>query len=247
MKRKALLFSNTYKLDTISKKDIENITAFLKSDEGGAWNDDEIEPLQDIAADDLFRVLDKVKAESNDLVWVYFTGHGGKRGVNVIELNPKHEIIELKSFNGLALRQLNIYDCCRSEVNSPIDICIGVGKKKRKNFGVDERDKVRKEYESLVMDASPQTVCLYSCSDKEVSSFNSDGSYYTQCLISSAKSLLSTSDVVRVYDCHATAAPATTAMAKNERNLEQHPEIEPAKCLSCQELPVSFNPTTNNH
>lgn len=246
MKRKALLIGDTRDLDTVSIKDIDNITNFLKSDEGGAWYDSEIVPLIDKKADDLFKLLEAVKDEANDFVIVYFTGHGGTRGNTILEINPIHDYLESGSFQNLATRQINIFDCCRYEVPDPIEVCVGVGKKKRKAFGDIKTEKIRLEYEELVMNACPQTVCLYSCSKGEGSSFNANGSYFTQCLIDSAKSLLTAKDVVRIYDCHARASSATADMAFKERGRQQHPEIEPAKCLYAQELPISFNPKSTN-
>lgn len=246
MKRKALLLGDTRGLDAISKKDIENITNFLKSDGGGAWDDSEIDPLIDKHSDDLFKRIEDVKAEANDFVLVYFTGHGGTRGDTILEVNPNPDYLEAGSFLNLAPRQINIFDCCRHDVANPIEVSVGVGKKKRKAFDANNTEKVRLKYEQLVMNACPQSVNLYSCSKGEGSSFNANGSYYTQCLIESAKDLLPTMDVVRVHDCHKMAAIATADMAFKERGIQQHPEIEPAKCLYAQELPICFNPNTVN-
>lgn len=247
MKRKALLIGDTRDLDTISSKDIDSISNFLKSDEGGAWDDSEIVPLVNVRADDLFEKIKEVKAEANDFVIVYFTGHGGTRGDTILEVNPLPDYLESCSFLNIAPRQISIFDCCRHEVRTPIEICTGVGQKKRKAFGSDNTAMIRMEYEELVMKACPQTVCLYSCSRGEGSSYNAEGSYYTQCLIDSAKDLLLTNDVVRVHDCHAKAVPATADMAFKERGIQQHPEIEPAKCLYDQELPIYFKPKSVNH
>ena len=156
-------------------------------------------------------------------------------------MNPANELISEKSLFGLAERQLNVMDCCRDVQTTPLPI---YGSSRGMSaIEKDFRDKVRQEYETLVMGAAPQLVRMYSCSVGE-SSYGTgrNGSFYTNNLISCATELLKTNDVVRVYQCHAETSLKTAADVLRERGVNQHPDIIPTKCLAQAELPFGFNP-----
>lgn len=67
-------------------------------------------------------MINKIKDEKNDYVIVYFTGHGGLQGDTIVEVNPKNELLKENYFFGIAERQLNILDCCRTVQTSPLNI-----------------------------------------------------------------------------------------------------------------------------
>lgn len=215
---------------------------FLMSYQGGAWDMGEIVSCMDKSAESILDELDAIKNEDNDYVIVYFTGHGALQGGTIMEVNPSLELLEEKSFFGLAERQLNILDCCRSLHSTPLSI---YGKSRGLNFMEKSlRDDVRKEYDDLVMESAPQLVRLYSCSEGESSFPSETGSYYTNNLIGCVNELLNTTQVVSVHQCHDVAALKTTSDVQNDLKRDQHPSIIPTKCISLAELPFGFNPAS---
>lgn len=238
MKKKALLIGNSRNLEGTSK-DMLDFQMFLMSEQGGAWEQDEIRALIDTPISQLKCVIDEVKQESYDYVIVYFTGHGGCRNETIMEVNPQNECIMESLLVGLSPKQLNILDCCRSWIpgNVPID-------EDHSCAPSDIRAEIKKEYENLIEAAAEQQVRIYSCREGE-SSYpfrGGKGSVYSQCFLESAKALLKKQDVVSVYDCHKNAALETMRIIQGN-NLTQTPDIIPAKCLSALELPISFNPS----
>lgn len=237
MKKKALLIGNSRNLEGTSK-DMLDFQMFLMSEQGGAWEQDEIRALIDAPVAQLKCVIGEVKKESYDYVIVYFTGHGGCINETIMEVNPQNECIIESMLIGLAPKQLNVLDCCRSWIpgNVPID-------EDHSRATSEIRKIVKEEYENLIMKAANQQVRIYSCREGE-SSYpfrEGNGSVYTQCFLESAKTLLKKQDVVSVYDCHDKAKLETIRVVQRN-NLTQTPDIVPAKCLSVLELPISFNP-----
>lgn len=242
MKRKAILIGNRRNLDIVTPIDMFRFAQFLMSNQGGAWDVGEIVPWMDKSAQSILDGLDAIKNEKNDYVIVYFTGHGALQGGTIMEVNPSLELLEENSFFGLAERQLNILDCCRSLHSTPLSI---YGSSRRmssteKSLRVD----VRKEYDDLVMGSAPQLVRLYSCSEGESSFPSASGSYYTNNLIGCVNELLSSTQIVSVHQCHAVAALKTTSNVQNDLKRDQHPAIIPTKCISLAELPFGFNPSS---
>lgn len=240
MKRKAIIIGNSRDLNA-TPVDMLRITKFLMSLQGGAWEKEEIVECKDKSADEILKVIDDIKAENNDYVIVYFTGHGGVQGDTILEVNPALELLKENSFFGLASRQLNILDCCRCTIKTTLSIYGSSRSISPMQRAL--RDEVRKEYEELVMNAAPQLVRMYSCREGESSWSSKDGSYYTNNLIWCAKDLLNTNSVVRVHQCHEATATKTAADVQNDLHRDQHPDIIPTKCLAQAELPICFNPT----
>ncbi len=243
MKRNAIIIGNSRGLNA-TPVDMLRFSKFLMSFQGGAWEKEEIVECQDKRADEILKIVADIKADNNDYVIVYFTGHGGVQGDTILEVNPALELLKENSFFGLAPRQLNILDCCRCIVTTPLSIygsSRGVSPMQRVL-----RDKVRKEYDELVMNAAPQLVRMYSCKEGESSWPSKDGSYYTNNLIGCANELLKTNRVVHVHQCHDAVAIKTAADVQNDLQRDQHPDIIPTKCLAQAELPICFNPKILN-
>ena len=237
MKRIALLFGNNRGLKG-TRKDILDFLTFLLSPQGGAWEQTEVKGIINPTKATIENKVKEIKDGNYDYVIVYFSGHGGCKNGTILEINPQNEQIQESLLLGLAPKQLNVLDCCRSLVSGGIAI-----DETHDAGSQDMHDSVRKEYEELIEAAVDQQVRMYSCMQEECSYtlVNGQGSVYTQVLLDSAKSLLGTMDIVRTSDCHARTYQLTVDLT-SKQNLNQHPDIVAAKCLSCQELPISFNP-----
>lgn len=241
MKRKAILIGNTRNL-AATPLDLLKAASLLMSNKGGAWNRDEIVYMPDQDACSIIEMINKIRDEKNDYVIVYFTGHGGLQSDTIVEVNPKNELLKENYFFGIAERQLNILDCCRTVQTSPLNIYSS--KRGMSPMEMKLRDNVRVEYEDLVMKADPQLVRLYSCSEGESSYPSASGSYYTNNLMECARELLMNDDIVSVHKCHDAASIKTAIEVKRDLKQEQHPAIIPTKCLAQAELPFCFNPVS---
>jgi hypothetical protein len=103
MRRIALLISNTNGLEG-TKADVAKFSRFLRSLQGGAWEDSEIFPLPDPSRIGLFACLRKVRQVNVDYAIVMFSGHGGYRNETVLEINPDEETVTVSDLLHLAPR-----------------------------------------------------------------------------------------------------------------------------------------------
>lgn len=115
MERIALLFGNRNRLNG-TKKDMIDFMTFLKSPNGGAWNDTEIKGYVDAPSSLILSELNSIRNHGYDYAIIYFTGHGGVKEGTILEINPSNEIIKESELLGLAPKQITILDCCRSYV-----------------------------------------------------------------------------------------------------------------------------------
>ncbi|MBN8577994.1 MAG: caspase family protein [Cytophagales bacterium] len=94
------------------KRDIENMSRFLQSNKGGAWQSEDILILDNPNLAQVSLVLRSVSA---DYLFVYFSGHGYtdlRRGSRMLALRD-YNIPDLHLLNS-SPRQLVVVDACRS-------------------------------------------------------------------------------------------------------------------------------------
>ena len=121
MKRKSILIGNTRGLKG-TRQDMRSMASHLLSYQGGGWLPNEFEILIDVPASELMARINAIRKENNDFTIVYFTGHGLLQGNTIAEINPQHELIDEDVLFNLAERQINILDCCRGIITSPLPI-----------------------------------------------------------------------------------------------------------------------------
>ncbi|WP_281111403.1 caspase family protein [Providencia rettgeri] len=180
-KKTIVIASSDPKLSGV-KKDIDNIKSFLTSLHGGAWFDSEIDVLTQPNKKDLIVYIKKIREENYDFLFIVFTGHGGhKRSQTYLEIN-NNEVINQIEIEGLADRQLNIYDCCRMNMLTEIEKAscmmesvVGLCSYEDKYLSMDE---VRSLYNERIMQSKPQQLKLYSCSLEQCSHDTTDGGLY---------------------------------------------------------------------
>lgn len=236
MKKIALLIGNSRGLAG-SSQDMLDFYTHLTSLQGGAWDPStEIISLLDKPASEIIGTLSSIRGQYQ-YVMIYFTGHGGTSNDTILEVNPQYEQLHESEFLGLAPKQINILDCCRSWVNGAVPICDS-----NDSVAEDVLLQVRQEFDQLIEDAAEQQVLIYSCEEGKPSyALRGGSSIFSKCLLDASAFILKTCDIVKIYDAFALAA-SNTRIKANRLRVEQNPEIVPAKCLSSQELPFSFNP-----
>lgn len=235
MNRYALLFGNTNGLKGV-QKDLYNFKKFLMSDVGGAWYEKEIFVKENVSKSWLLENIEILRKAKLDYLIIYFSGHGGSiRNEDFIELNKDGERIKFTKLEKIATRQLNIYDCCRASVDDELV-------KSSENFSrIDESVdnlNVRKIYERRILQAAPQQMSLYSCSEGEYSQDTSEGGLYTFNFIKSARKLINTEKTV--IQAHSEAEKFV-----NLSNSAQTPDYKMEKLQPYKQLIISINPLLN--
>lgn len=191
MNKKAIIIANQDPLLAGVSKDIEHIQDFLKDIVGGAWNSDEIAVHINPSKLSLKVLLRAYKQSNYDYMMVFFTGHGGhKRQQTYVQINNHGDLIDQSSLENLCHKQINIYDCCRSEIEE-------LKEEAQTRFSGEAYDsaisqtlnkmEARKLYENQIQIAKPQQLILYSCSLNEYSHDKSYGALYLTNLLKEAR------------------------------------------------------------
>ena len=154
----------------------------------------------------------------------------------MLGINDKQETIAESELQSIALRQLNIYDCCRC---LPQVLTDSIEFSKRA-YSFNEQS-VREKFETRIKQALPQQVLLYSCSIKEYSHDTSNGGIYTNFLLECAKNL--NSEFKLVGDAHSEAKIKTIANNINlPKGQQQNPDSVIPKLHSSQQLIIGIKP-----
>lgn len=211
MKKKALILGNLDpKLGV--EKDINYFNSFLKSLNGGAWNDSEIDILKSPSKLDLQTRINFYKRLNLDYFVLLFGGHGDT-SQGITHIYPSHkEKYDLSEeyFKGIAKKQLSIFDCCRDVRKT---ISENIAKLSTESVAMDSmvsyltRDEVRTIYHNCINSAVEQDLRLYACSIGEFAQ-DDDGGLYTQNLISNAIQLSKGNErTVSAITVHQTTSP----------------------------------------
>ena len=229
MRKKILIIGNNDNLPGV-KVDIIKYKKFFMSSYGGNWLESEIIERLNISKSDLVKELAVLKSLHLDYLILIFSGHGGQERETVLELNPKEECISESDLKLLAVRQLNIFDCCRSYA-TPLMESIK-GELKEKLFSTKN---TREKYEKKIMQAVPQQISLYACSIGEAANDTRTGGVYSKYLIDS--SISDESEYITVAEAHKIASILTTLDEPS-----QNPDAVLPKCLSSQQLIIGVMP-----
>ena len=240
MNRKAILIGNTNGLNGV-KVDLVKFKKFLQTDIGGAWNDTEIQIIQNPARIDLLREIEIAKILKFDYTIVMFSGHGGYEKRNTqLEINSKGETIPETDLMNISKRQLNIYDCCRKvvpEEGTKADSMAFGG-----YFAESAKQQIRQAYDKRIMEAIEQQASLYSCSIDEYSFDSNDGAIYLQNFLTAAENI--SSGMKLVSAAHQEACQTTLEHSKKQQRGLQNPDAALPKCLSQQQLIISLKRNT---
>lgn len=227
MKKKILIIGNNEGLPGV-KVDMQNYKTFFKSQNGGEWYDDEIIEKLNPGKEEILTLLDKLKQQQLDYLVVIFSGHGGQGRETVLELNGSDYLSESR-LHDLAVRQLNIFDCCRAFSPALLE-----GARNRLELKARSYFSTREKFERRISEAIPQMARLYACKEGEVAQDTSEGGAYSKNLIYAA---ISNVEYTTVGVAHMRAAEQTSAVYGN-----QHPEAILPRCLSGQELIIGVRP-----
>jgi hypothetical protein len=228
MRKQILLIGNTNDLPGVNI-DIRNYRDFFKSPFGGSWFDNEIIEHINSSAKEIKDEIINLKNLKLDYLIVIFSGHGGYIRETILELNADEECIDESELNNIADRQLNIYDCCRSELEPIFESA----KSRARTLMFSAYDN-REKYENRIMQANHQQVRLYACSIGEVSYDTDTGGVYSKNLLSVAKKV--EKDFMTVGEAHMHASEKV-----REEFPDQNPDSVIPRLLSSRQLVLSMS------
>lgn len=193
MERRALI---VYCDDTPSGKlfgppvDYINYKNFLTSPLGGAWEEYEIDKIQNPTYDQL---IDKMSfLEGADYTFVIFTGHGDivqcqDLCKQYVELNDQN--IWIKKLFSKAPRQTLIIDACRTYryVEMPMLRQASINTESVENFSLKTKVIYRRIFDNAVLRAPEGITILYATQKGAVADDSRTGAVYLSSLIGGAK------------------------------------------------------------
>ena len=239
-----------------ARKDAENWEAFLKSNAGGAWRDDEICVLHKPNVVD----VSTLKTFHEDgYIFLVFSGHGEevfdrstRQCSTRICLNEKELSVDART---LAPSRFGtaVFDCCRGMENAVGNVILmnefsrgGRGTVAFMTLGAKEAfehstTSSKKWYQAtkegcrnafisgLAAKRDNPTICMYSCGINEGAGEDPDaGGFYTTLLIRGAEDWFEAQKKTCVYGIYSTKDAHDYAVeAIRARNLPQHPEYTP--------------------
>lgn len=184
MKRRAILIATTEKSNKVFTEsvlaDIDNFKTFLCSNYGGAWEDThEVETLIDPDSEKLQKYLSSI---SYDCTLTYFTGHGfadintGKEYISFI--NDDH--LSDDTLINKSLKQLMIFDCCNSLIQSDIpQFRVPIPE----YLSAAGHSDVREFFFKVLYNTDDNIVKLKSSQFAQPSGYNNRGGLFTQSLL----------------------------------------------------------------
>lgn len=237
MKRKALIIGNT-RGETGVGVDVKGYLQFLKSDIGGAWEAQEVCVSLDPMRSEILQLLESYRRQGLDYFMLIFAGHGGfsrQYGETVMELSKPNGIAqdlrESETLN-IAVRQLNILDCCRSYYDEPM-IKRGFEMINAGRVDTSMRMRARMLYDKQLQNSCTGTYSLYACSIGESAEGYSDkGGVFSSALLDMGGFPRGR----QVYTVGAAMTHAINVVKSNPYN-SQNPAARLPRCLESQEFP----------
>lgn len=235
MKKHALIIGSTDS-GIGATEDTYEYASFLRSKEGGCWNDSEIEIVLNPTREATLKKIKSLKFSKLDFLIFIFSGHGfldRTKDETIIELSDGRHLKE-SEFLGIKERQLSILDCCRAYASSD-DLMA-----KRASILLNEallneafspdRHAIRKVYEKALLNSPPAPISIFSCSRGEYSQGESGyGGLFSQPFIKKSRQLAYNNDsdeiTLSIGEAYSKSKPQCTYIS-------QHPCIRGHKQMA---------------
>ena len=209
MKRHALLIGysgwdikGTEPLEGVSR-DLQNYKDFLMSPNGGGWYENEITILQDESFRAIKVAILQRKAESNDIIFTVFSGHGDYDDIENycrrFEVSKNETILE-KDLLGLSKKQILICDSCSGLRSKEIM----TEAKNVINSSIHENEylikKAREKYERLCLSCPEQTLRFYAAEVGTFAEDTSKGGRYSNALLDTLKHVSTETNIFQAHN-----------------------------------------------
>lgn len=230
MKKHALIIGSTDS-GIGATEDTNEYASFLRSKEGGCWNDSEIEIVLDPTREATLKKIKSLKFLKLDFLIFIFSGHGfldRTEGETIIELSDGHYLKE-SEFLSIKERQLSILDCCRAYASSDDLMAKNASILLSEEFSP-ARHVIRKVYEQALLSSPPAPISIFSCSRGEYSQGESGyGGLFSQPFIEKSRQLAYNNDsdeiTLSIGEAYSKAKPQCTYIS-------QHPCIRGHKQMA---------------
>ena len=219
MKKQILIIGYANGLKGV-KSDLDNYYRFFRSPMGGGWYEDEICILPHTTSAQVMKYIDYFCRMRLDYFIFVFCGHGASMRDDILNVAP---------------RQLSIFDCCRERESD--DSFASLTETHLFSSGGQIRGNARQRYEQRIMQAIPQSACLYACSVGECADGNNSGGFYSYNLLKAARNIVGGTDYKTVGRCHYEACQQLEV-----ENAAQHPDYKLPRCLVNRCLILSIHP-----
>lgn len=235
MKKQILIIGYANGLKGV-KADLDNYYRFFRSPMGGGWYENEICILPHTTSVKVMEYIDYFRRIPLDYFIFVFCGHGASmRNEVVMQINNTDPLIRERDILYVAPRQLSIFDCCRERESD--DSFASLTETHLFSSGGQIRGNARQRYEQRIMQAIPQSACLYACSDGECADGNNSGGFYSYNLLKAARNIVGGTDYKTVGRCHYEACQQLEV-----ENAAQHPDYKLPRCLVNRCLILSIHP-----
>jgi len=233
MKRKALIIGNSGDKNNRKEylegvnKDVKNYNNFLQSNIGGAWDSNEIVVSLDETKDQLLKKISQIKEESNDFIFVIFSGHGGYslykecRKLYIYDKNSSiydnYDFIYEEDLLYMADKQITIMDTCADVEDDLLKESMTMDSMIAHESYSNDRFYYRIQYENVIKQSPRQQVVLYSSSINESSNDDSElGGYFAYNLLKVAKR--NKNSILSSKEAYFKAKDIVQAKTNNEQN-----------------------------
>lgn len=235
MKKQILIIGYANGLKGV-KADLDNYYHFFKSPVGGGWYENEICILSHTTSAHVMEYIKKFRQMQLDYFIFIFCGHGASmRNEVIMQVNNTDYPIMESDILYVAPRQLSIFDCCRERESD--ESFASLTESYFFSSGGQIRGNVRQRYERRIMQAVPQSVCLYACSIGECAEGNNSGGFYSYNLLRAARNIVGGTDYKTVGRCHYEACQWL-----EKEKVAQHPDYKLPRCLVNRSLVFSIHP-----
>lgn len=168
------------------RQDLKDIKAFLLSNSGGAWREDEIITLIDPSPHEVQAFVNASK--SKDYVFITCSGHGehqiGKNLDETVMYLNEEETISINNINPQNKRHLIIVDVCRGIVR-PVERQKAIFEASMESYSNKAYVNYRQVFDDAVMRTSEGRIVVYSCDINQSAGDDGTGGVFTQELLKS--------------------------------------------------------------
>lgn len=224
-----------------ARVDVTNLRMFLRSDEGGAWDDEEILTLRKPSWTFLQALLNAER--TTDYVFMTFSGHGYHvKGKDLDESRiclTENDEVPVASINPGNPRCTFVIDACRQLILEKSLTEVIAAKEMSRIAAYQDRQAYRRLFDATVAQGEKGIIRMFSCDiDEAAGESRLSGGYYTEALMKCCRDWDTATESGRrnyysVWQAHSCAATRAT-----HRAFQQHPQYDGGRRNTCFPLAV---------
>jgi hypothetical protein len=206
--------------------DVRNFRDYLMSPIGGAWANEEIDPIGHPTIEQLLELIER--ANASEYVLFYFSGHGGYYGREMSILPSRRNGTMLHDIIRLITRPFTlIVDACRNTINEEVSLEMPDGGRLLTE-GLDRIEEYRAAFDKAIRESTAPRAILYGCRrGQDAVDLSQSGGVFTTCLLNEAKNWAATrhGTAPRILTCSEALGMARPRV--DMLGFEQTPTLDP--------------------